>query len=246
MFLMKKSIVLPIFLFALYATAQEPESNPDLSKLYPKRLVSKIEFLVGPSIIYPYGGTWLKDIRVAKLGLAASVGLIHVINSRLAINLKCGYGNKGLKLIIYDDSDIRYNPPAAIKSIFDITLNYATVSILPRYSFFKNREFYIGLGSYFGYLNYEKIFSELTINGTVVARSVSKPNPHLVYKEIDIGIESMVGYDIRMYKKINCSIQFHYSLGLVDVSKAGTYPLRNNTFTLLVGFSINKSNYVKP
>jgi hypothetical protein len=243
---MKKSIVLPIFLFALYATAQEQESKPDLGKLYSKRLVSKIEFLVGPSVIYPYGGAWLKDIQVAKIGLAGSVGFIHVINSRLAINLKCGYGNKGQKLIINDDSDIRYNPPATIKSIFDITLNYATVSILPRYSFFKNREFYTGLGLYFGYLDYEKIFSELTINGTVVARSVSKPNPHLVYKEIDIGIESLVGYDIRMYKKINCSIQFLYNLGLMDVTKEGTYPLRNSTFSLLLGFSINKSNYVKP
>ena len=47
-------------------------------------------------------------------------------------------------------------------------------------------------------------------------------------------------------QKINCSIQFLYSLGLMDVTKAGTYPLRNNTFTLLLGFSINKNSYVNP
>ncbi len=243
---MKKSIVVPILFFALCTRAQEFESKPDLSKLYPKPLVSKIEFLVGPSIIYPYGGTWLKDIRVAKLGLSAGVGLIHVINSRWAINLKCGFENKGNKLILYNDFDPRYNPPANTKGTMDFTLNYLTVSILPKYYAFKNRKIYLGFGPYIGYLKKVKIYTDASINGVLVGRSSWSPDPHLDYKETDIGVVSMVGHDININQKIECSIQFISSLGLKDVTKAGTYPLRNTTYTIQLGFSINKNSPLEP
>ena len=240
---MKKLIVLPIFLFALYATAQEPESKPDLSKLYPKRLVSKIEFLVGPSIIYPYGNEGFEKARVIKLGFAANVGLVHVINSRLAINLKFRYENKGSKTVAYSPN---IPPPDRQKSIADVTLNYATVSLLPHYFIWKERKFYIAVGPYFGYLNIVKVSFEVYMNGVLSGQSTSRPDPHLFNNAFDGGITTLIGYNIHINKKTDCSVQFLNNLGLIYLTKDASYPVRNNTFTLLVGFSINKSNYVKP
>ena len=210
-----------------------------LNRVSSKRLISKVELLAGASVIYPYGGSWLEHVRVAKLGFLGGAGLIHVFDSRWAINMKFGYGNKGEKLIIYNYSDPRFGPPGTTKGTFDFTLNYVTMSIVPRYYIFKQIKFYVGLGPYFGYLNSVKGYSDLFINGSLVAQSSWRQDPHLNYKEMDIGIESMLGYDIPI-NRVDCSIQFISSLGLIDITKQGNYPLRNNTFSLVLGFSTKK------
>ncbi|MEK6781754.1 MAG: outer membrane beta-barrel protein [Bacteroidota bacterium] len=237
-----KLIALPVLLIAFYATAQEPVSEPDLAKLQPKRLVSKIEFLAGPSIIYPYGNEGFEKARVGKLGFAANVGLIHNINSRLAINLKFRYENKGSKTIAYSPN---IPPPDSQKSILDVTLKYATFSLLPCYSIWKEREFYIGFGPYFGYLNSVKTSIEVYMNGILSGQSTSSPDPYLFNKAFDVGLTTVIGYNVHINQKTECSVQFLHNLGLVYLSKDTTYPVRNNTFSLLLGFSINKNSYVK-
>ena len=80
----------------------------------------------------------------------------------------------------------------------------------------------------------------LVINGVIVAQSGSTPDPYLFFKEIDIGIKSMVRYDF-IQKNTNCLIQFSHNLGLMDVVQDGKNPvMRNSTFSLLLGISINK------
>ena len=147
-------------LISLSSNSEELINNAEPNNHHPKKLISKIEFLVGPSIIYPIGDTELENLRVSKFGFAVNVGIIHVINSRLDINLKFGYESKGYKLIV-SGFDKSYNPPAPSKGTFDITLNYLTVSVLPEYSIFKRKKFFIGIGPYFGYLATEKTSEEL-------------------------------------------------------------------------------------
>lgn len=114
--------------FAVRKCASVPYES-DLKDLYPKRLISEIEFVVGPTIIY--GRDFDAPNKVSKPMLGASIGLgvLHQFNSRLKLNLGSVYEIKGFRSVYTD-----YNPPAPTKGIIDQRLSYVALSLLPSYS----------------------------------------------------------------------------------------------------------------
>ena len=211
-----------------------------LENLYPKRLISEIELLFGPSIIYPRGDKFTKKNRVPKLGVCATLGFTHQFSPRFGINLKAIYESKGLKAIYYS-FNADYNPPATQKGVMDITLNYATISLLPRYFLGRKLKLYTGVGPYLSYLLTEKYYAELYINASLITKSGSRPDPDLYYKKIDAGLTSIVGYNSQINAKRDFSIQFAWNLGLMNVNNPALYPiLSNNSFSLLLGVSLHK------
>ncbi len=238
-------IAISCILFSLTVKAQEAYYNQELEKLRQKKFIfkiekfiSKIEFLVGGSIIFPYGNDEIERERVTKFGFVAGVGFLHAINSRLAINLKFRYEEKGLKIIGYD---LNAPPPGPIKFIRDYTENYVTTSLLPHYFPFKKYHLYIGVGPYLGYIlsGYERI--DLYQNGLVLAQSIAHRDVDKFDQRFDVGITGLIGYDLVLSKKIRSTFQFLYNRGFTDISQFMGYPVKNNTFSLLVGFSINNN-----
>jgi hypothetical protein len=214
------------------------QENSDTYELAPKPIVSELEFMVGPDFIYPFVNIG-SESRVVKVGVVASLGLTHQFSSKVSLNFKLSYENKGIRSIYYSLNE-DYNPPAQQKGIQNITLNYVTVALLPRYHPLKKVNVYIGAGPYFGYLISEKFLKEVYINGQLVSKSGGNPDPHEFYKEYDLGLTSLVGYNFRLTSKFSGCLQFIYNLGMTDVIKSQDEKLRNNSFIFLVGISLPK------
>jgi len=138
-----KYFVLPLSFFMLFSlqsrAQQEAPTQEELSAYYPKKIISKIEFLVGPSFIYP--NKKYDESRVAKFGYSVNLNLVHSISSRFNANLKLGYEQKGWNSITYSPYSV--DPPVTQKFIDNISLNYWTASLYPTFRFGNKRKFFI-------------------------------------------------------------------------------------------------------
>jgi len=235
-------------LFSLCANAQGVPHESVLKDLYPKRLVSEIEFLVGPTIIYGHDFDAPNKVSKAMLGVCTGFGVSHQFNSRLKVNLRAAYEVKGFRSVYYS-VDTDYNPPAPTKGIIDQRLNYASSSVLPSYAILNNRkkaDVFVSVGPYVSYLLSYKYYLELYINDKLANKTGSRPDPDLYYRRLDAGITGAIGYKTRVTSKRNFTIQALYNFGLVDISKAATFPARNNSFTVLLGISLSKNHFLNP
>ena len=219
----------------IYSQENTSASSNDLNVRYPRPLISKIEVLTGGSFIY---GVW-KDSQsshAVKIGYSANIGFVHEFNSRVGINVKLLYEDKGIKDILYSP----YDPPSVSKSITDITLNYLTVSVLPRYSLDQKNQFYLSIGPYFSYLLSNKYSAELYVDGELFQKSSYRSTKSSTFKEYDFGATALIGYDIHFNQRIGGTIQVLYNAGLINASKPEITPFRNNTISLLLGITIPK------
>jgi len=240
---MRSLFVLHLLIVCSWAHAQDHMIRSSATELSPKKLVSKIEFLLGPSYIRPHGVESFNSTQDFKLGVSAGVGLIHQLSSRFDLNLKFFYEDKGYRLeTVAINSD--YNPPATQRSVIDITFNYATASISPRFLVDKNQHFYLSAGPYVGYLFSERIQNEIYINEVLISKTGSRGvSPYYDYKKVDVGLTTMIGYDININRRLAGTFQFLYNLGLIEVTKGTIAPMSNTTYSLLLGITINR-NYL--
>lgn len=229
------------FFMMLSATAIGQASSPLQKDLpsYPKKTISQIELIAGPSIIYIRGNEYLRDVREAKIGFSGGVGLTHTTKTRFEVNMSFLYENKGSKSeFTYQNTD--FNPPAIEEAKLNYTLNYFTYCLLPRYKIYKENTL-IGCGPYFSYLTSLRQQSKIYRDGNLVANSNTRPDPDLTNKRWDIGISFMVGHKFS-FKKINNLLQIKYNLGLTDIQlTSGTQPIYNNTISIHYGIILVKN-----
>jgi len=239
---MKKWAVFAVCLFCLRVDAQELPKGPVIQELYPRRFISELEFLVGPALIIAGGDATTINNRVPWLGFSFGVAAVRKITSKFAMGIKVSYEDKGLRSIYYS-VNYDYNPPAQQKSVQDIKLRYGLISILPRYWIIKRPKIYISAGPYFGYLVSERYYTELYIDGKLVTKYGSRPDPDLYYKKFDFGLTAGALYSFTINKKRNGCVQFFYNHGFLEVNKPTLFPvIRNTTYALLLGISLNRSN----
>jgi len=225
-------------LFIGLSYAQQINSD-DLSNHIPKRLISRVEFLIGVNIIYASGSETMKDIRVPKLGFHSQLGLIHTFNSKFEGSLKVTYESKGYRFEVYSENP---GPPPSDKATTDVTLNYVTAALLPRYSLLPERKLELGIGPYFGYMTTTRLVQKLYYQNELVRRYSTRP-PVSAYEELDWGLNAMVGSSFVLNERVGIAVQFLYSRGLKDINKPMVDQLRNNTFTLVVGLYRNRTSY---
>lgn len=183
----------------------------------------------------------MKEARVGKVGFNATLGLFHDLTSRLDIGIQLSYQNKGYKFEVYSENP---GPPATDKALTDVTLNYVTATILPRYCVTPSKRLQLGVGPYFGYLTTTRLVQKQFFQGDVVNKYSSRPNPDIDYKEFDWGASFQVGANFPITERKGIAIQFLYSLGITDINKPVIDKIRNNTFSLLFGIYINRNNHL--
>jgi len=227
-------ICLTIFLSPFVTNAQQ--STPNVSD-YHKRVISRLEFLVGTNLIYGRGSEYIKEDRVGKFGFRGSVGFVHTFNSRWELDAKISYENKGYKNEVYSENP---GPPPTDKLVEDLTLNYFTLTFLPRYTVIPNGRFEVGIGPYIGYLSTIRLRQKLYFQDAPVSEYSTRIDPGETYKELDFGASFMMGYNIRFKERVGFCVQFIYSLGLIDITDPTVAAVRNNTFSLLIGISLKK------
>jgi hypothetical protein len=233
-----------LIFFSLQGWAQQSTpTQEELVAYYPKKFISKIDLLAGPSFIYP--NKKYDESRVAKFGYSFNLNLVHSISSRFYANLKLGYEQKGWNAIVISPYSV--NPPVTQKFINNKSFNYWTASLYPTFRFGGKSKFFIGAGGYFGYLSSLRGKSELYYNGALIYKSKGRSSPpYQYYTEFDIGVMVVMGYDFTFFKKLNSTIQFFDNLGLTDINKPPLSQKRNETYCLLVGIILNRNTDSKP
>src|SRR5258706_12487735 len=146
-----KSCVLALFLVvSVKILAQE---TPD-SRAYSLRpIISKIEFLIGPSSVSIHGNEGFDNHGVPKFGYSYGIGFIHDVGRHVRLNSRILWERKGFR----QSQDITYTPTTGGSPVTETIANntsndYLTVSVLPQFIFGKLGRFNIGAGGYFGSL----------------------------------------------------------------------------------------------
>jgi hypothetical protein len=214
------------------------QGDSSLFSIVPKRLINEVELTFGYGIIYPSVEAAEENL-VAKYGLTGGVGFTHKFSSWINLSLKLTYENKGEKKV-YNSLNEDYSPPAQQKAIRNITMNYVVASLMPTVYPWKKPLIYIGAGPYVGYLVSTKLFNEVYINGHLVSKSGSHPDPDEYFEKVDIGITTMVGYNFKLTARIVGTVQLVSNFGLVDVGKFSG--MQNNSYVFSAGILLPKKN----
>ena len=204
----------------------------------PKRVISRFEFLLGGNFIYATGPEYFREMRVGKLGFRSTLGLMHDVNERFELDLKLSYEVKGLKFRVYSENP---GPSPMNEHVSDVTLNYGTASFMGRWSVLPGRKLQVGLGPYFGYLINMKLMQKNYYNNVLVSRYSNRPDPNISYNEFDSGISIMTASNFLLTNGKSLTVQLLYSRGLIDINKPTIDRLRNNVFSLVMGYSINRN-----
>ena len=236
---MKKLIVFPLVFFALFAGAQEAMNKTDIKDLYPKRFISSLEFLAGPSLVYTTGNKYIREDRQTKVGYILGISVNHQINKRLDLNLRLSLERKGFKLAS-NAIDQSYTPPATERLVQDLGQDYIGVSLLPRYYIDSKQRYYIGMGTYLAYLIKAKVSTYFHRNDTLLSHSVSYLDSHFSYNRLDWGINFQLGYNVKIKKEVAATIQLLGNFGLINANKPDVLPTKFNSISLLVGILLHK------
>ncbi|MBL7872882.1 MAG: outer membrane beta-barrel protein [Cyclobacteriaceae bacterium] len=217
------------------------QAQEDTPIKYPKKIISKAEILAGANLIYPKK-EYIED-RYRKFGYVVNLDLIHEVNSKLDIGLKMGYENKGFKSIS-NSNNPDFPPPSAQKVIQNLTLNYLTVTLYPKIKLLDSRRLYVGGGPYIGKLISERLKTEIFINGSLLQKTGSRPDPSKNHKLYDSGILLLIGYNFQLFKREG-TFEVQYSIGLRNTTLPSSLEVRNQTMNILFGVNIFKANTFK-
>ena len=213
------------------------QQTPDSRAYSPRPIISKIEFLIGPSSVSIHGNEEFDKYGVPKLGYAAGIGFIHNFGRHLGLNARILWERKGFRR----SEDITYSPGVGASPVTGTITNntsndYMTVSILPQFIFGKVGRFNIGAGGYFGSLRRsittDHYFYPVPYNVTTTSKNG--------YDKYDAGLSFNFGYTFPFRRKVSFTIQLLNDYGLRQISKFHNFnpdflPIRNNGYSVLVG-----------
>lgn len=224
--------IICLLLISSFAQAQQELSTIN----YSKKFINQIEILAGPNLIYPKEK--YMENREIKIGYCLGVGLVHEISSYLDVDLKMSYENKGSQSSTLTQNN-DFNPPAAEQFIQNVTLNYLTASLYPKFKFNISNKHGIVLaaGPYMGRLLNTRLKTELFRNDSLVHKYGSRPDPFIDNKKYDFGITTLVGYGFSILT-IKGIIQIHYNIGLRNIKQPTISEFRNQTLSLLLGINL--------
>lgn len=210
---------------------------------------NSIEFGVegGGSLISLRGDGFVVDKNVNDVGFATGFSFLYHFNDHFSLKTNMFYERKGNEInyfyheLPFDKQDIY------IKEKFEnkYQLDYLTLPVLARYSFGKQKNFFVNAGGYVGYL----LKSTLINNELPKVGRVEKDNTRS-FSRLDFGITAGIGGQINLKDNLKLSIELRNSLGLQNIGKIDKENynegkglilkkdgLSTNSTTMLIGLS---------
>src|SRR5258706_2334440 len=213
------------------------QNKPDLNANRLRTITSKMEVFIGPSSVSIHGNEGFANFGVPKVGYAGGIGFIHNFGRIVALNARILWERKGFR----QREVITYVPdpggaPVTGTLTSNITNDYLTISILPRFAFGKYGRFNIGAGGYFGSLRKSKTTNHYfyPIHYNVTTNSKNE------YNQYDGGLSFNLGYTFPFRRSLSFTIQFLNNYGLRQISRfynlnPGYESIKNNSYSVLVG-----------
>lgn len=222
------------FSSALLCKAQISQvDQEELEKFYPKRLVTGVALLVGPSFIYGRSTNFLDG----KPGFSAGLGVSHDFNSKFSLSANFLYEIKGYKQELSGvNMDSGYARPT--NSIFNLTLNYLSVSPLAIYHV-PNTHISLGCGPYFAYLINSKFRQDTYVNGSLASIYRRRLLSNELYKSYDLGFTATISYSIALERRL-VAINLSYNLGLLEINQPMVSSLKNNSIVLIFAYQVKR------
>jgi hypothetical protein len=213
------------------------QKKPDSNANQLRTINSNMEVFIGPSSVSIHGNEGFANYGVPKVGYAGGIGFIHNFGRKVALNARVLWERKGFR----QREVITYVPdpggaPVTGTLTNNISNDYLTVSILPRFAFGKYGRFNIGAGGYFASLRKSKTTDHYfyPIPYTVTTNSKNE------YDQYDGGLSFNLGYTFPFQRSMSFTIQFLNNYGLRQISRfynlsPGHEPIKNNSYSVLVG-----------
>jgi hypothetical protein len=242
---MKKYQIL-FLLNMLFLTNSFAQASQLLPLTNSNRIVSKIEVLLGPSLVSVRESDQYDKYGERKISYVLGLGVTQTLNTNWSINYKLLYERKGFKQQTiafippdyYDNPPTTNLPPVKTKITGDLNNNYISLVLLPEFCFGKQNKIHLGAGPYISKLLNSFITTTDTQNGTVMRSQTIAQNE--TYKNYDYGLSSIIAYDFFQIKNIEFSVQLYYNYGLVNITemKQGVSPTENNSLALVFAFGL--------
>lgn len=202
------------------------------------RAIDNIEIQIGTGFVTLYSANVTRDIREAKVGYSAGIGLIHSFNSKFSLNTNLSYSRKGLKTtyqVSYYDRSLDINDCKCTTSVgtkeSNSNLDYLILSPLIRINLKQNLP-YIETGPFVSYLLKSNGYTKNLWDGTI---NYSNTNN---IKEFDAGISLSIGYQFMIWDNFSLNAKIIDSYGLLNIVKAPSDVTNTNSIYLLLGVTL--------
>jgi len=170
-----------------YLCAQD---KPDIQKLSSKRLIDKLEFVVGPSLCFNHGnmfinnfkgnyanGNYVQNRRITKVAYSIGAGAYHSVSKWLDVNARVLWEQKGSRAELNIPFSAVNNDREFITS--EYTYNYLTIYLAPRILIGGKNKLAISCGGYYSTIKDEKVHESIhdtknvfaPTEGTLMGRS---------------------------------------------------------------------------
>ncbi|CAN5207582.1 hypothetical protein BH09BAC3_BH09BAC3_03680 [soil metagenome] len=242
---MRGSILFSFVFYSFMTFGQNGETgtkSKNIEELAPKRFISSIGLFVGPSFLYPallINNTYQSS--GSKFGYSFGISIIHSV-TRFDIEAKVISDHKQFQLVNYHDPG---NPSS--KSTYDLTNNYLSFILIPKYTLDRKGHFKIGIGGYLSFL--QKSQWIIAVMNAGVSNFLGTMDSSEYYEPTDFGVVSSISYQYRINKAYSFGVELLNTNGLKTIINSSysasmvAVPIeRNNNINLTFFFNIKLRN----
>ncbi len=204
--------------------------------LPPKKIISKIELLAGPSLSFLRGSPYVDntDINTRSLKNGYTLGLMftNCLKRNFSLTGAVLYEKKGSISTFtstYFDEVSQSMKEGKVEN--DYTYDYISIPLIMEYSIGKRNSLKFGAGIFTGYLLKQTMKILRTPQGPGGVEDQTDLNSHF-----DFGTALKIGYEIPVSEKISIDFQVLNTLGLINTRSDPNYGvIKSNNTSLLFG-----------
>ena len=208
-----KSILLCLFLLAAFSLNGQNNQPTELTSLdhLKKR---KIEFIIGPSLLYPIVN-WAKkndDPRRIMYGCSFGIGIPKIQLNRFELTTRLLWERKGYATK-YSNADSAGN----LSEVYNKQkFNYYSLLIMPSYFLGEHKRIKVIAGAYLSLLAHDAFEQKAFLNGKFTD-SYFVNNVKGRFKRYDYGVSIGVSHSRPINRKIEIGLQLLGNLGMVNI-----------------------------
>lgn len=197
--------------FVLVSNAQDNRREVEVPPNHLKE--KKIEFIIGPSLLYPTG-SWEKtdDSRQIMYGYTLGIGVQQFQINRFQLTTRLLFERKGYATKYSNVDSIGNVSEDYNKQKF----NYYTLSVLPSYTLGARQRSKLMFGAYVSLLSYNAFTQEVFLNGQFSFSYFTK-NVKGRFDNYDYGISFGVNHTRSFSRKMDVGFQLLGNLGLNNI-----------------------------
>lgn len=226
-----------LFLAATISLAQPNlPSEAELSKYYPKKLISNVEIMAGPAISFLRGAPYVDNneitTRSLKRGYTFGISIVNPLKGNFDLAVALMFEKKGS----ISKFNSTYFDPVSQSMKFgtvenDYEYNCISIPLILGYSIGKRKKLNFGVGLFTSYLTKQT----MTIFRNPQGPGGTEDQTDLNTK-FDFGAVLKLGYEIPISDKTRFNIQFLNTWGLINTRADPNYGvIKTNNTSLLFG-----------